>query len=176
MSAHGEITAWLGRQLKEESLLRSYSVYYDHGVAGEKGVCEISSVIGSDLRRENKISEIDIAILDRSERVIFLIEIEESEDNPKKLVVDVITTLLGDKIFINGIEKKQIGDWTTLIVFSKKTEGYHEKRIGDLEKRIGQLISNGETNGLKIKNIQLALFEDKEKLKDQVIQLIFPNK
>jgi hypothetical protein len=172
MTDHGEITSRLGRQLQQEPSMQKYSVYYDHGKRGDKNVCEISSVLGNQLRRDSKIAEIDIAILDQREKVILLIEIEESDDNPKKLIGDAITTLIGDKIFINRREVNQISEWTTLIVYAKKNGEGHEKRTKDIEIRINQLITNEKLNKMKINNIKLELFQDPDKLQRMIIDLL----
>jgi hypothetical protein len=174
MSAHGLMTVWVGNQLQQESLKDGLTVFYDHGNPNEKNVGVISSIIGTSLQRDAKIAEIDIAILDKEKKVIFLIEIEENDDNPKKLIGDVTATIIGEKIFFKDNEEMAVGSWTTLLVFAKNSGKGHEKRIIEIEKRLNKLIAAEKDNMMKIGKVKLVLFENQDDLKKQIMVLLTP--
>jgi len=59
-------------------------------------------------------------------RALALIEIEETNDNPKKVIGDVFGVLLGDKVTFKGTDF-HVGPWTTLIVLGKGPVGRRER-------------------------------------------------
>ena len=172
MSKDGEMTARLGNYLQQELSKESFTVHYDHGNPDDQNVGVISSIIGKSLQRGSKLTELDIAVLDKEKKAVFLIEIEESDDNPKKIIADVMATLIGDKIYFKEQEIHQIGEWTTLIIYAKRTGQGHDERIGKIEKKLNQLITNREIDGVKIMEIKLSLFQDEDDLKNKVRKLI----
>ena len=127
---HGEITAAIGGELDRSNDLATlgYSVVYDHGKGGEKDVGVTSAWLGNKAEMDNRLSEIDIAIIERNtNKVILFIEIEESGDNPKKIIGDAMATLLADGISSTSKPNLQIGPWTTLVVLGEGGRGEPRK-------------------------------------------------
>jgi hypothetical protein len=102
---HNEITKALGKDLSSDIELKKqgYSVIYDHGTGGDDNVGVTSAWIGDQKKQDNRLSEIDIVITRREEnKAILLIEIEESGDNPKKIIGAAMATLFGEKYLSLG--------------------------------------------------------------------------
>lgn len=103
-------------------------VFHDHGHPA-KHVGKIYSWFGDAKapRRDTELGQLDIAIVERSTgRALALIEIEETNDNPKKVIGDVFGVLLGDKVTFKGTDF-HVGPWTTLIVLGKGPVGRRER-------------------------------------------------
>jgi hypothetical protein len=169
---HGEITIALGRELSgnSEIVKLGYSVIYDHGKGGDENVGVTSAWLGDHAEMDNRLSEIDIAIIERiTNRAILLIEIEESGDNPKKIIGAAMATLFGDKISSSGLEDLQIGSWTTLLVIAKGEGESHESRTKDIEVRINQISGVSGINKMEIGRIKLALFQTPEEIKEIIL-------
>jgi hypothetical protein len=149
MSQQGELTAALGKALQKELAGRN-TVYYDHGRAGEEGVGAISACLGEDLHRDNKLAELDIAILSPDKKAALLIEIEESADRPKTIIGDAMTICLSDQIRFKG-KPLDVGEWTTLLIISRKAPEMHKDRLEEIEKRINRLIENVDVSNLKLR-------------------------
>jgi hypothetical protein len=173
MSDHGEMTAGLGFQLQNEPALQGYTIFYDHGDPSQNNNVGAITAFFDELHRDTKLSEIDVAIIDKEGKVILLIEIEEKDDNPKKLIGDAMATLLG-----NGIDFKErqfsIGERATLLILAKKTGEGHEKRIQEIENGINQIITDGKLNKIKINGVRLSLFEKQDELKSMVMKYFIP--
>ncbi len=98
---HSEITTAIAGELDRSNDLAKlgYSVIYDHGKGGDKDVGVTSARLGNKAEMDNRLSEIDVVIIERNtNKAILLIEIEESGDNPKKIIGDAMATLLADGI------------------------------------------------------------------------------
>jgi len=97
----GKYTRVLGERLKEtleEKLGKDYEVFYDHGDQKHRIVAYFN-----DYSRKNFLSFIDIAITE-GEEVKVLCEIEETSSNPKKILGDLVSILLAEKIRYAGLE------------------------------------------------------------------------
>jgi hypothetical protein len=116
----GEQTAEIGAQLEQELAPRGFDVFHDHGPRA-KHVGRIYSWFGdADApARDTELGQIDIAVVERgNSRAIVLIEIEETNDNPKKIIGDVFGVLMGNRVTFRGTHFG-VGPWTTLIVVGK---------------------------------------------------------
>jgi hypothetical protein len=172
---HGEITAFIGDVLnRSNDLLKvGYSVIYDHGKGGDENVAVMSAWLGNKAEMDNRLSEIDITIIERkSNKVILLIEIEESGDNPKKIIGDAMATLLADGISSAFQPNLQIGPWTTLVILGKGEGEKHEKRIRSIEDRIGELASGEGFNKMRIGTIKLSLFQTQDDLRNIIMGML----
>ena len=86
---HGKMTSILGKALSEHYSLKGYDVLYDHGIKSEN-VGKIVSWFGGQYNRESELGQLDVAVLEKdSNKVIALIEIEETNDRPKTLLGDI---------------------------------------------------------------------------------------
>jgi hypothetical protein len=174
MSDHGEMTAKLRFQLQNEPTLQGNTVFYDHGDPRQNNNVGAITNFFDELHRDTKLSEIDLAIIDKEGKVILLIEIEEKDDNPKKLIGDAMATLLGNGIDFKG-KPLAIGEWTTLLILAMTTGQGHEKRIQEIENRINQIVTDVKLNKMKIKGVRLVLFEKPDELKNTVMKYFTPS-
>lgn len=171
--SHGKMTVALGSDLLGELWGKGYAVYYDHGKGGDEGVGVTSSWIGGEKKRDNRLAEIDIAITRREEnKAILLVEIEESGDNPKKIIGAAIAILLGDNVSPSGQPALNTGSWTTLLVLAKGEGTPHESRTREIETRITQLFGVAGNNRLRIGRINLELFQDQRELKSKILKYL----
>jgi hypothetical protein len=173
---HGEITARLGDQLGRSNDLAklNYFVVYDHGKGGEESVGVTSAYLGDHAEMDNRLSEIDVAIVEKkTQKAILLIEIEESGDNPKKIIGAAMATLLADGLSSKDGQKLTVDSETTLMVLAKGEGVEHKDRIRSIETRIKQLISmEGFNKNVKIETIKLELFQDPDELPEKIITFL----
>jgi hypothetical protein len=172
MDTHGAITIELGKLLEAELSPQNKIVLYDHGEKNNKNVGEITAYYGKELHRDNKLALIDIAILDEQKRVILLIELEENDDRPKTVIGDAMSTLLADRIAFRSKEQKMIDGGATLLVIAKDSKVGHENRMGEINKRIDQILGDEMINRLKIKQVKLELFRGPDELKEKILKMI----
>jgi hypothetical protein len=151
-----------------------YSVVYDHGKGGKESVGVTSAYLGDHAEMDNKLSEIDIAIIERkTNKAILLIEIEESGDNPKKIIGAAMATLLADGLSSKDGQKITVDSGTTQVVLAKGEGVEHKDRIRSMETRIKQLISmEGINKNMKIETIKLELFQDPCDLPEKIITFL----
>jgi hypothetical protein len=97
-----------------------------------------------------------------TERVIVLVEIEESDDRPKTLLGDVFATMMADNIRFK--EKKfAVGLWTTLIIKAKRAK-FEIERVSRLQEKIDQLLSHLRTEQGWIGKVLLETYSDGDEL------------
>jgi hypothetical protein len=151
MSADGQLTSAVAKSIKKELNEKGYDVYYDHKKEDEfTGTIAVS--IKEMLGREKEISQLDIAVVERdSNKVIALIEIEETTDNPKKLIGDIFAVLMGNSIYRPRGEKMDVREWTTLIIIGKGSG--HEDRNRHILKMANNAKSTLGTKNSRIGNI-----------------------
>lgn len=126
--AHGVETGKFGRWLTEQLAVvkpeLNYRVFFDHGQlhnegAGKPETVAIKGFYGEQVSNANRLADIDIAVVNANNRVKILIEIEERESSPKKIVGDVFTIAMCNHIEVK-LEKRShvfaITSETTLIV------------------------------------------------------------
>ncbi|MBN1454089.1 MAG: hypothetical protein JW963_23940, partial [Anaerolineales bacterium] len=93
----GEFGRWLTDYFRSIDPLQKYSVFYDHGnkekelnVSAIKGF--YSSDQGHQVTNINRLADIDVMVVDNN-KVLLLIEIEESGMPPKKILGDIFGAL-----------------------------------------------------------------------------------
>ena len=149
----GNKTAIIGHQLVERYNDSKFIVYYDHGdkKMDKANVCEPTpyNKIKSD---ENTLSNIDIAIVEKKENKLrILIEIEESQAEPKKIIGDMMNIILADHILIKKIPYNLIVEPHFILgVIVNNKEGASEKKI--------RWVSNEILNILKQINREQYIF------------------
>jgi hypothetical protein len=169
MDKYGVMTFELGKILDAELSPQNKIVIYDHGDPTNKNVGEITAYYGRELHRDNKLAEIDIAILDDQRRIILLVEVEENDDRPKTVIGDAVSTLLADGIAFRSKPCTMIDGGATLLPLAKDSKVGHKDRMGEINKRIDQMLGNPIINRLKLKGVRLELFREPEEMKGKIL-------
>jgi len=158
----GEFGLWLGRYLEVNS---QYSVFYDHGNKQEDpNVAVIKGFYGHQVANKNRLADIDVMVVNNdNNEAILLIEIEEGEMPPKKLLGDVFATLICNRFAVR-IENEQkyfsVSPKTRLMiagVVSNRGAG-GDKIRNTIIPRLGQF--NVPDDTIQIDKIKFVLGED----------------
>jgi len=162
---HGRLTVETAKHLQDLLMDKGYDVLCDHGDSSNKNVGAIVSWYGDGKKpeRETELSQMDLAIVEpSSNKLIALIEIEETNDRPKTFMGDVFCTLVGDQI--NFREKSLlVGRWTTLMIvgFSKET---HVKRNQHILTKVERIKAALGSKNSSIGKVIIKTFSDEAKL------------
>ena len=123
----GEFGLWLTEMLKDQP---QFQVYYDHGNPEENdNVSVIKAFLGEKVTKENKLAEIDVMVVDQSDEILLLIEIEESPISPKTLLGDVFASALssgfaavraGEQTYFRVTQQTQL--WVAGYVLSENSQ------------------------------------------------------
>jgi hypothetical protein len=170
MNAPGQSTSAVGKSISVELNKMGYDLYYDHKKEGGfTGTIALS--VKNESGGEEAIGHLDMAVVERnSNKAIALIEIEETTDNPKKLIGDIFAVLMGDSIYPPKRDKVKIGKWTTLIILSK--DAGHGGRNELIAKMALGAKSSFERENSKIGDIVVKSFSEKNPLKDILMEKI----
>ena len=117
-------------------------------------------------RRDAWLAFLDIAVVSRdSENALVLVEIEEAIATPKKLMADVLTTLIGDHVTFQSKRELKVGSWTRLVVLSKarKTEA-RSIRLDLLQERLNQIRGQLSTANATIGWVAMDTFQNESDL------------
>lgn len=110
---------WLTIYLNQKTEFKDHLIFFDHGdpvVWSNVGV--ISGFYGKKVSRMNQLTQIDILIANSKYEIILLIEIEERQSVPKKIIGDVFITLMCNQFTVNtkeGKKKFQVANDTQFI-------------------------------------------------------------
>jgi hypothetical protein len=165
VKSHGRLTVETAQHLQDILNDKGYEVLYDHGVSSDKNVGTIVSWYGDAKKpeRETELSQVDLAIVAlNSNKVLALIEMEETNDRPRTLLGDVFSVLMGDQV--NFREKSlSVGRWTTLMVvgFSKEP---HVKRNQHILSKVERVKSALSSKNASIGKVVIKTFSDEAKL------------
>lgn len=124
------------------------------------------SWFGSVYRRDAWLAFLDIAVVSRdSEKVLVLVEIEEAIATPKKLMADVLTTMIADHVTFQSKRELKVGSWTRLVVLSKarKTEA-RSIRLELLQERLNQIRGQLSTANASIGWVAMDTFQNESDL------------
>ena len=153
MSKHGKLTGefglWLSNYLGNN---HQYSVYYDHGDnQKDLNVLAIKGFYGKLITNKNRLVDSDLIVVNnKNNSVDLLIEIEETEMSPKKLLGDVFTTLMCNQ-FAVSIDNEQkyfsLSPETHLIVAGVvKTKGTGQEKISlTITSRLQEFVVPGDS-------------------------------
>jgi hypothetical protein len=173
---NGELTAQVARALTTRFKSRA-EILFDHGKAQSDGVDKVGKIhawYGDALKRDSRLADLDIAVvLPRSNRVLLLIEVEESSTSAKTLLGDVFAAVLAEHFTFQGKRELETGDWTMLIVLAQAaTQGklipfLSEKLANAKSLHSGKIIIDtfGDTSDLEKKltqHIEQALSRQSE--------------
>jgi len=149
----GEFTAILGERLKKR--LEGYEVYYDHGGGNSR-----IPVYFGDYSRMNILSFVDIVVL-KDDGVKVICEIEETASTPKKVLGDLVSILIGEKIRCDRTDY-QLSSPAIIIGLRAKEKGVKSYQISGILDRISRVF------GLDLERVTLIFSEEPERLIDNV--------
>jgi hypothetical protein len=163
MKSHGELTAKMAQKISQDWEERAYEVLYDHGDPANENVGKIVSWFGEDYVREAELSQIDIAIVEKSSTKAFaLIEIEETTGKPKTFLGDIFGVLFGEYICFKRKEL-HIGVFTTLILVGvNKTN--HRDRNEYISDQVNSIKTSLGTQNAKIGKVVVKTYVDEMEL------------
>ncbi len=164
----GMMTTAIAQALHVELASQKLEVLYGHGQMGIEpagSLGKLRSWFGEEYKRGALLADLDIAIvLQGTDRVLALIEIEETSNNPKLLIGDVMATLLGDQLTFRDKRHLLVGPWTTLIIVAhiRHTEGH--TRIAFLERQVNQIKATLSTPNATIGRVVMDSFQHEDEL------------
>ena len=86
---------WLTQYINGLSNYQDYNVYYDHGDQSiNPNVTVIYGLVGDNITRKTQLAQVDVMVTNPNNELDLLIEIEESECSPKKILGDLFTLLM----------------------------------------------------------------------------------
>lgn len=180
--SNGVLTAQIALSLQQEFEKHGYEVLHDHrlqitGSSDKLGKLRIW--IGDSPKRIILLSDLDIAIINPNDnKVVALIEIEETTNKPKVILGDILAFLLGNGISFRGKYDFKIGKWTTLIVIGHDERQSHDMRNAYLNEQMNSIKSKLDTDtpNASIGRIVVDSYSDEkqleEKLNDHVFEVI----
>lgn len=101
---HGFYTGKIGKHLSDDHADSIHQVFYDHGEdpKTEPYYCKPTPFFGK-YSRDSTLSCVDIAVVNQDTKSVELIaEIEESGQEPKKIIGDIVNLFLADRIRVKG--------------------------------------------------------------------------
>ncbi len=148
---------------------RGYYILHDHDLTGGM----IVSWFGKSPYGQNtQLNDIDIAIVEKtSERILALIEIEETTDKPKTLLGDVFGILTGQYVSYGNEHPLIVDEHSGLFVFgfvAEKSRLAHEDRFSYLREQIKRVNFNDKTGNAKVENIEIKAFSSAEELREML--------
>jgi hypothetical protein len=169
---NGELTAEVARRLTAEFKGRA-DILFDHGDPERDGLDKVGVIrswFGDKRKRGTLIADLDIAVvLPDSDKVLALIEIEESSANPKTLLGNVFATLLGDHITFQCKREFQVDSQTMLIVLAQSNS---EKQVITHLNQILATSVNWGTRNACIRNVLIDTFRDRFDLEKKLFRLV----
>jgi len=178
---HGEQTGmfgrWLTQYLEDTPMYRQYLLYYDHGCKqSEPNVVVIKGFWGESVTNKNRLADVDLIVANPNKEAMLLIEIEERESSPKKILGDVFAILMCNHFAVrqNNVQHYfNITPETKLIVAGIVPTKVHKKRINEI---IGLRLQKftSPDNSIDVKNVAFVFRENisstieelKEKMKE----------
>ena len=138
-SKHGEQTGkfglWLTNYLKPRYC--EYPVYYDHGDKNlEPNVAAIKGFFGDEVSNKNRLADVDLMVAKPNKDIMLLVEIEERESSPKKILGDVLAILMcnrfavklkGEQHYFNVTPKTEL-----IVAGVVPNKGYRLKKINKI--------------------------------------------
>ena len=165
----GRFGVWLAQWLGSMPKYQDYLVLYDHADK-ETGAhpTVIHGFYGSLPTNANRLAEVDVMVATPSKEVVLVIEIEESQTTPKKLLGDVLAILMCNHFaartaaatFAGEQKVFSVTDQTQLIIASVAADhGSGQKKINEvIVPRLQQMVSSPD--GIRPGNVSLLLRPD----------------
>ena len=104
----GEFGEWLAEYLKSSDHYQDLIVFFDHGNSNKcPNVAAVKGFYGDHVANRNRLADIDVMVANDDHEILFLIEIEESEMSPKKILGDVFSILFCNRVAVGiGVQNK----------------------------------------------------------------------
>ena len=174
MPAGHQFTVPTAQYLLQELGGKPFQVIFDHGSAETSS--QIISWFGPAYvppLRPKQLAQLDIAVIHReTNQAITLVEIEDSSNNPKTLLSDLLALLLGSGVTVKGGQAILLGSWTTFIVLAKveeqQTQSEYRERIQFLDRQINQIHKALQTPNAAVGQITLDTFISQTDLNQKV--------
>jgi len=158
----GQLTAEVAERLAEYYKDNSFDVLHDHG-PDPKNMGTIAAYFGERLSRKTELSQLDMAIVERSsKKICALIEVEETSARPKTLLGDVFAALLAEHISFKG-ECLDVCEHASLIVVGKGDES-DKAMIDHLNQQVEAIRSKMRNAEMKFGKVVIKLFTDEDDL------------
>lgn len=178
--ADGVMTMRVARSLRQMSALQSCEILCGHGettIDPPASLGKLKAWYGAHYANHAILADLDIAVVERAtDRLIALIEIEETANKPKTLLGDALATLLASRITFQGKRHWDVGAWTALIILAKCTNPASHARIAYLDEQVRHLKAHLTTPNAAIGEVVMAGFEDEaelaEKLRTQIVRAL----
>ncbi len=166
--ADGKLTSRMAKLISTIWEPRGYDVLRHHNSNGDKtNVGKIVSWFGEKYRTGAKLSEVDIAVVRKdSDRILALIEIEDGEEKPKKLISDIFGTLMGDHIHSVYRKCELLIDGHTVFIIIGKSRHPHPERIKYLEEQANRIKPSLSTGNSNIGKVIVDTFDDEIQLEE----------
>jgi len=111
---------WLSNYLESIPKFQQFVVYYDHGDRQTYlNVVAIKGIYGIKLSRQNQLAQIDAMVTKLNHEIVAIVEVEERESPPKKIIGDIMALLMCNRFYarLGGINQYfRITPETRLIV------------------------------------------------------------
>ena len=115
-----EFGLWLIQHLEHLKVNDQYSVFYDHGnPQDDPTVVVIKGFFGDEVTNRNRLTDVDVMVVNNDKEIVLLIEIEENRMSPKKVLGDIFSTVMCNQFAVRtGNENKYFGasSKTSLII------------------------------------------------------------
>jgi hypothetical protein len=86
---------WLSDRLRKNPRYRHYAVYYDHGdKTVHPNVAAIKGIYGEKVTNSSQLTQVDVMVAKPNQEIIILVEIEEGQCSPKKIIGDIFANLM----------------------------------------------------------------------------------
>jgi|APSaa5957512535_1039671.scaffolds.fasta_scaffold14499_5 hypothetical protein len=140
---------------------RENIIYYDHGDKNKnKNVFACKGFYGTSVGNVNRLADIDLFIADSDGNVKVLIEIEERESSPKKIIGDIFSIAMCNQVGV-AINKKnstnfQITKETYLIIGGViPTQGNRKDKIENIIKERIKIFKHDDEDCLDLNKVEL---------------------
>ena len=121
-------------KLQADSRYSGVKLFYDHGDSSKKEVCQPTSYMGRRYGSDATLSGLDI-VLTHKDRVILVVEVEESEVRPKTVLGDIFGVLLAGKVRIRG-RSYPLVDTIVVVALASSGQGRKDEKYARLERHI----------------------------------------
>lgn len=180
---NGKYTAEFGEELTKELESHSnFQVYYDHGDRLKLNVGQITPYFRDKSYNDSTtLSNVDILITRETnniEKAIILIEIEETDSEPKKILGDIFNLFFAGSVRFRlnrGFHKDFPLDQTNLIVGTVVGSDKKSEKIDNISNAIIDLkkLIKGSVFDISIGRIELLKNHDLLELLSQIKKIVF---
>jgi hypothetical protein len=172
---------WLTAYLNDTPGFSTHQVFYDHGDKKvNANVVATKGFWGEKVSNLNRLADVDIVIADANSNILLLIEIEERNSSPKKLLGDVLALLICNRFAVR-LNNEQL--YLHVTVDTRLIVAGVVPSIGQRLKKVEQVIlprikqMAGLPDGINPANVELQFSESidltLQKLQN-TIRMLFP--